>query len=569
MYMELRIKKGKAWLGLLAGLALLALFSLPAGGQDNQPSDRVPVQILAINDFHGQISAGKKVHGRPVGSAPVLAAYLKKAQKEFAGYTFIVSAGDLIGASPPESALLQDEPAIMFMNLLGNDRCSVKDRLNPSCNLVATVGNHEFDEGLEELQRLITGGNSAQGPFLENPWRGAAFPFVVANVVSRDTYRPVLPPYVIKQVDGLPIAFIGAILKGTKDMVMPSRVAGLVFLDEASAINSYIPEIKKQGVRAIIVLLHQGGRQRAYEGPTRPGGSVTGAVKKVLWRLDDEVDVVIFGHTHALTNALVPNRHGREILVTQAWSYGRGYADIVLAISRATKDVVSKSASIVTAWADAGPGLAPDPVAARLMRAAEEKVAPLTRRKIAVAAGDITRAQNPAGESALGDLIADAQRKTLGTDFAFTNPGGIRADLEAGEVTWGKLFAVQPFNNTLVKMELTGQQIYDLLNQQFPVGRTYHRMLQVSGLTYTWDNNLAPPERITEVRRDGKPLDRAAKYTVTVNSFLAEGGDRFSVFNLGTNQVTGPSDLKALVDYLQCLPQPFSARIDGRMERLN
>jgi 5'-nucleotidase len=569
MYMELRIKKGKAWLGLLAGLALLALFSLPAGGQDTQPSDRVPVQILAINDFHGQVSAGRKVHDRPVGSAPVLAAYLKKAQKEFAGYTFIVSAGDLIGASQPESALLRDEPAIMFMSLLGNDRCSVQDRLNPSCNLVATVGNHEFDEGLEELQRLITGGNFTQGPFLENPWRGAVFPYVVANMVSRDSYWPVLPPYVIKQVDGLPIAFIGAVLKGTKDMVMPSRVAGLVFLDEASAINSYIPEIKKQGVRAIIVLLHQGGRQRAYEGPTRPGGSVTGAVKKILWRLDDEVDVVISGHTHAFTNALVPNQHGHEILVTQAWSYGRGYADIVLAISRATKDVVSKSASIVTAWADAGPGLAPDPVAARLMRAAEDKVAPLTQRKIAVAAGDITRAQNPAGESALGDLIADAQRKTLGTDFAFTNPGGIRADLEAGEVTWGKLFAVQPFNNTLVKMELTGQQIYDLLNQQFPVGRTYHRMLQVSGLTYTWDNNLAPPGRITEVRRDGKPLNRVAKYTVTVNSFLAEGGDRFSVFTLGTNQVPGPSDLKALVDYLQCLPQPFSARINGRIERLN
>jgi 5'-nucleotidase len=569
MFMELRIKQGKLWVGLLAGLALLALFSLPAGCQDTKTSDRVPVQILAINDFHGQISAGRKVNGRPVGSAPVLAAYLKKAQKDFGGFTFIVSAGDLIGASPPDSALLQDEPAIMFMNLLGNGQCSVKDCTSPSCNLVATVGNHEFDEGLEELRRLVEGGNFPQGPFLENPWRGATFPYVVANVVSKDTYKPVFPPYVIKKVDGLPIAFIGAVLKGTKDMVMPSRVAGLEFLDEAGAINSYIPEIKKQGAKSIIVLLHQGGRQRAYEGPTRPGGTVSGAVKKILWRLDDEVDVVICGHTHAFTNALIPNRHGQEILVTQAWAYGRGYADIKLVISRASKDVVSKSAGIVTAWADVGPGLTPDPAAAELMRAAEARVAPQTQRKIAVAATDITRTQNAAGESALGDLITDAQRKAMGTDFAFTNPGGIRADLAAGEVTWGELYVVQPFNNYLVKMELTGQQIYDLLNQQFPAGLTYHRMLQVSGLTYTWDNKLPPPGRITEVRRDGQPIDRAATYTVTVNSFLAEGGDRFSVFTSGANKVMGPTDLKALTDYLQSLPQPFSAKIDGRIERLN
>jgi 5'-nucleotidase len=567
--MEPKIKQGKSWVGLLAGLVFLGLLSLPAGCRDTPSSDRVPVQILAINDFHGQISAGKKVHGRPVGSAPVLAAYLKKAQKEFAGYTFIVSAGDLVGASPPDSALLQDEPAIMFMNLLGNDKCSVKDRTNPSGNLVGTVGNHEFDEGLEELQRLLGGGNYAQGPFLENPWQGAAFPYVVANVVSQGTHKPIFPPYVIKKVDGVPIAFIGAVLKGTKDMVMPSRVAGLEFLDEAAAINSFIPEIKKQGVRSIIVLLHQGGREKFYRGPTRPEDNVSGAIKKILWNLDDEVDVVISGHTHAFTNALIPNRHGQEILVTQAWSAGTGYADIVLAISRASKDVVSKSATIVTTWADAGPGLTPDPAVAKLMRAAEAKVAPLTQRRIAQAATDIVRTQNPAGESALGDLIADAQRKAMGTDFAFTNPGGMRADLEAGEVTWGELYTVQPFNNYLVKMELTGQQIYDLLNQQFPAGRTLHRMLQVSGLTCTWDNKLPPPGRITEVRREGQPIDRAATYTVTVNSFLAEGGDKFSVFKMGANQVKGPTDLKALTDYLESLPQPFSARIDGRIERVN
>jgi 5'-nucleotidase len=567
--MEAKIKRGKLRVGLLAGLAFLALTCLPAGCLDAQPPDQVPVQILAINDFHGHISPDQKVNGRPVGSAPVLAAYLKKAQKDFAGYTFIASAGDLVGASPPDSALLQDEPAIMFMNLLGNDKCSAKDRLNPSCNLVGTVGNHEFDEGVGELKRLIDGGNFSQGPFLENPWQGATFPYVVANVVNRDTDKLIFPPYVIKKVDGLPIAFIGAVLKSTEDKALPSSVAGLKFMDEAEAINSYVPEIKKQGVRSIIVLLHQGGKQRAYEGPTRPGNNVSGAVKRILWSLDDEVDVVISGHTHAFTNALIPNKNGKEILVTQAWSYGTAFADIKLAISRASKDVVKKTASIVTAWADAGPGLTPDPAVAKMVRAAEAKVAPLTQRKIAVAAGDITKTQDKAGESALGDLIADAQRMAMGADFAFTNKGGIRAELPAGEVTWGELYTVQPFNNYLVKMELTGQQIYDLLNQQFPAGPTQHRILQVSGLTYTWDNKLPPPGRIVEVRKDGKPIDKGATYTVVVNGFLAEGGDKFSVFKLGANRVMGPTDLKALVDYLQSLPQPFNAKIDGRIERVN
>jgi|YelNatPaOPRAMG01_1025707.scaffolds.fasta_scaffold00053_63 5'-nucleotidase len=567
--MELKRNKKTWWAGFLAGLALLAFLGLPAACQDTGPPDQVPVQILAINDFHGHISPDQQVNGRPVGGAPVLAAYLKKAQQDFAGPSFIASAGDLIGASPPDSALLQDEPAVMFMNLLGNDKCSGKDRANPSCNLVATVGNHEFDEGMGELRRLLDGGNSPQGPFLENPWQGARFPSVVANVVRADTHKPLFPPYVIKKVDGLPIAFIGAVLKGTRDMVIPSHVAGLRFLDEAKAINSYIPELKKQGVRTIIVLLHQGGKQRAYEGPTRPGDNVSGAVKRILWNLDDEVDVVISGHTHAFTNALIRNSHGKEMLVTQAWAYGRAFADIKLAISRASKDVVSKSATIVTAWADTGAGLTPDPAVAEMVRAAEAKVAPLTQRQIATTAGDITRSQDAAGESALGNLIADAQRKAMGTDFAFMNMGGIRGGLAAGKVTWGELYTIQPFNNCLVRMELTGQQIYDLLNQQFPAGPARSRMLQVSGLTYTWDNKVPPPGRIVEVRQDGKPIDKAATYTVTANSFLAEGGDKFSVFKLGANKVAGPTDLKALVDYLQSLPQPVNAKIDGRIERLN
>jgi 5'-nucleotidase len=529
----------------------------------------VPVQILAINDFHGRLSPGKKVDDRPVGSAPVLAAYFQKEQQEFDGFTFIVHAGDLVGASPPASALLQDEPAIMFMNLLGNRECSSQDRLNPKANLLATVGNHECDDGLDELMRLLKGGNYVKGPFLEDPWQGATFPYVAANVVNQETNEPILPRYVIKEVDGIPMAFIGAVLTATEDMVTPSKVAGLKFLDEAAAINACLPELKAKQVKSIIVLLHQGGRQPAYEGPTRPGGGVTGPLRKILWRLDDEVDVVVSGHTHSFTNALVPNQNGKEILVTQAWSAGKGYADIELEISRATRDVVKKSAAIVTARADAGPGLTPDPEATTLMLAAEHQVAPLTHHMIAVAASDIIRTRNRAGESALGNLIADAQRRAMGTDFSFTNPGGIRTNIAAGEVTWGELFSVQPFNNYLVRMELTGQQIYDLLNQQFPPRQTFSRMLQVSGLTYTWDASLPKGNRIVEVRQDGVTINKAKTYTVTMNSFLAEGGDKFSMFKKGRNKKEGPKDLAALISYIQGLPQPFSANIEGRIERVN
>jgi 5'-nucleotidase len=567
--MRIMVKKGlgSPWLGAL--LVLVAIIGLAGGSLIAADPDLLPVQILAINDFHGQIIAGKKVNGRPVGSAPVLAAYLKKEQQQFPGPTFIVHAGDLVGASPPASALLQDEPAVMFMNLLGNSRCDSQDRLNPQANLVGTLGNHEFDKGLKELMRLLEDGNYPQGPFLENPWPGASFPYVSANVVHQDTQKPIFPPYVIKEVDGVPLAFIGAVLKATKDMVMPSHLVGMEFLDEATAINALIPELREKQVRSIIVLLHQGGRQTAYEGPTRPEAKLVGPIKNILWNLDDEVDVVVSGHTHSFTNALVPNKNGKDILVTQAWSAGCAYGDVELEISRATRDVVKKSAAIVTTWADAGPGLTPDPEAARLMAAAEQKVAPLTQRQIGVAAADLTRNRNPAGESPLGNFIADAQRKSMNTDFAFMNPGGMRTNIREGEVTWGELYAVQPFNNYLVKMELTGQQIYDLLNQQFPPTQSYPRFLAVSGLTYTWDNRRPRGNRLVEVRQDGKPLDRGAAYTVTTNSFLAEGGDRFGVFTQGANRVTGPVDLDALCAYIQSLPQPFNARIEGRIERLN
>lgn len=539
----------------------------------------VNLKLLGINDFHGQLSAGT-VSGRPAGGAAVLATYLKAAAGSAKDGSLIIHAGDHVGASPPNSALLQDEPAISFLNLLANEYCRypsassalphwARAHLMPRCNIVGTLGNHEFDEGVAELQRLVNGGNSSEGPFLEDPWRGAKFPYVSANVVAADSGEPLFAPYTIKIVDGVRIGVIGAVLEETPTIVTASGVAGVQFLDEAASINQYVSELRSQGVHAIVVTIHKGTSQTSFTGQTDADvQNLSGAVVDVVKQLDDDVDVVISGHTHSFTNALVANNNGKAILVTQAFSASTAYGDIDLAISRKSGDVVEKSAAIVTTWADAGVGLSPDGEVAKLVAAADYEVAPLVNQVVGVASTSLTRTQNSAGESALGNLIADAQRLVTGVQFSFMNPGGIRADLDAGEVTWGELFTVQPFGNDLVSMDLSGAQIKTLLEQQWQGSSS--RMLQISGLRYVWDANRAVDDRVTQVLdANGTPLDAAATYRVTVNSFLVGGGDSFTILTQGTNRVVGPVDIDALVTYVGGLAQPFTATIEDRIQRLN
>jgi 5'-nucleotidase len=546
----------------------------PAGRRD----PIVHVKLLGINDFHGQLSP-RAVGTRPAGGAAVLASYLENASAEASGNAFIIHAGDHVGASPPNSALLQDEPAISVLNTLANKQCvpfSLQRRLpdwfepiaQPRCNLVGTLGNHEFDEGSAELLRLIAGGDHSSGPFLEKHWQGARFPYISANVIGSNG-KTLIPPYTIKSTEGgVSIGIIGAVLKETPTIVTPSGVAGLTFVDEANAINRAASTLRQQGIRTLIVTIHQGTTQRSYEGSTDPAApAISGAIVDIVKRLNDDIDVVISGHAHGFTNALVTNNHGKQILVTQAFSASTAYGDIDLSISRRTGDVVEKSAAIVTTWGDQGPGLTPDAQVASIVAAADERVAPLVNRLIGVSQGALTRTENSAGESPLGNLIADAQRVRTQAQFAFMNPGGIRADLDAGEVTWGELFAIQPFANDLVSMDLTGAQIDLLLEQQW-LNQSTPRILKTSGLTYTWDANQPAGDRVYDIRdASNAVLDPIAIYRVTVNSFMASGGDGFAVLPLGTNRVVGPVDLNALVDYIGSLTQPFTAQIEGRIQR--
>ncbi|HEY3493168.1 MAG TPA: bifunctional metallophosphatase/5'-nucleotidase [Polyangiaceae bacterium] len=528
----------------------------------------VRVKLLGLNDFHGQLSP-RTLDGRPVGGAAVLASYLKAASAGREERTFLVHAGDLAGASPPNSALLQDEPSVSFLNTLADDRCSSRRDGNKECNVIAALGNHEFDEGRSELFRLIDGGNHPKGPFLDPAWRGARYPYVCANVVETKTGRSILPSAALRWVDGVPIAFIGAVLRETPTIVMPAGVEGLEFRDEADAINATVAELRASGVHAFVVAIHQGTDQTSYAGPTDAAAPLaSGALSAIVSRLDDDIDVIVAGHTHAFTNALLPNARGVPILVTQAFSASTAYADIDLVLDDKTRNVVSKTATIVRTWADQGPGLTPDAKVAAIVAAADARVAPFVERVVGHARTDITRAPNAAGESALGNLVADAQRASIGADFALTNPGGIRADLASGEISWGELFTVQPFGNTVVALTLTGRRIYDLLNQQWgapqPPGG---RILQISGLSYTW--NPAIPEggqRVVEVRdASGKPLEPDRSYRIAVNSFIAGGGDNFTVLRSAGERSNGPSDLDAFGNYLTSLKQPFTAAITGRI----
>lgn len=492
------------------------------------------LHVLSINDLHGQIDITRNVNGKPVGRADYLTAYLKQRINSYAD-KLVVHAGDAVGASSPTSALLNDEPTINILNTVGFD--------------AATIGNHEFDHGVDAMMRLIHGGNSAK----TGSFPGANFPYVCANVVSRSTGQLILPPYLIKKVKNVPIGIIGVILQDTPSITMPANVASVRFLDEATAINKYAAELKQKGVKAIIVLAHVAGSSAL------DGGNPNGPIVDIAKQIDPEVDVIMAGHNHAYLNSMVNNK-----LLVQAYSYGTDFADVDLVIDHRTRDIVQKSATVIPTYQDQ---IKPDPVATALINDASKKAGAIINQVIGTAAATLTGSQNPSGESTLGDLIADSQRAATGTQFAFMNPGGIRADMNQGPVTWGNLYTIQPFGNQLMTMTLTGSEVRTLLNQQWQNGG--QTMLQISGLKYTWDSTRPEGDRVVDILLpNGDKIDPNANYSVTVNSFLASGGDKFTLLLRGTNRVTGPVDLDAMVNYIKSLNQPFNQGIDGRVLKI-
>ncbi len=499
----------------------------------------VHVQLLGINDFHGQLDYSTKVSNRDVGGIEYLAAYLKQREATNPANTLMVQAGDLVGASRPVSALLQDEPTIRFMNEIGMD--------------IGTIGNHEFDEGVAEMKRLINGGSHPKTVEKYGEFEGADFQYVVANVEDEKTGELILPPYAIKEVDGVKIGFIGVVTTETPTIVTASGVAGVKFTDEVEAINKYAAELKEQGVESIVVLAHDPGTSASN------GDNPTGKVVDMAKAIDDEVDVIYGAHDHKYLNSTVDGK-----LLVQSYSYGTAFSDVDLTIDPVTKDIVTKTAEVASTFKD---GITPDAKIKAELDAYKEYIAPQTNQVVGVTTAPISRAQNKSGEAPMGNLIADSMRAKTGTQFAFMNIGGVRDEIkQAGNVTWGDLFAIQPFGNDVVSLKITGDQVRTLINQQFQADR--YRIMQISGLSYTWSDKLPLGQKVVDIYLpDGSKIDPTAEYSVSVNNFMADGGDGFTILKQGKERTTWTSDLDALVDFVKTIEGPITAEIEGRIKQ--
>ncbi|WP_051010693.1 bifunctional 2',3'-cyclic-nucleotide 2'-phosphodiesterase/3'-nucleotidase, partial [Paenibacillus riograndensis] len=515
------------------------------------PTGDVEVHLLGINDFHGQLDTTSYVGSDAVGTAATLAAYLKNTRSQYAN-SLLFHNGDSVGASAPVSSLERDEPTMEWMNLMKFD--------------VGSLGNHEFDQGVESMKTQIYGGKDPKT--INNTsivHKGADFDYINANAIDSSTGVPIINPYVIKEVGGVKIGFIGVVTKATPSKVSPAGTAGVKFLsasEEVEAIEKYAAELQKKGVQTIVVLAH--------DPATTKGDSTTGEAADLAKALpaDSPVDVVVAGDNHGFANAIVNNK-----LIVQAYSYGTAFEDIKLVIDPITQDVKSKSATVTSTIQK---NVTPDKETQDLVNYYLNKHPELTK-PVGTTDGTITRTDAYNNESNLGNLIADAMRQADfgdgkgSADFAFMNPGGIRADLPKGNVSFGDLAKVQPFGNTLVKLTLTGEQIKTLLQQQWGTkadGTADTKTLQISGLKYTANMYLPVADRIASLTKtDGTPISMTQSYTAVVNNFMAAGGDNYSVLTKASESLAGPIDLDVFYDYVKKTFKggPITAAIEGRI----
>jgi 5'-nucleotidase len=534
---------------LVAALATLVAAG-PATAQDKKKRKRPPkpveVQVLSINDFHGHLDdanngtvsrTGRPEDRVPAGGAAYLATHIRMLRKRNPRTIFVAS-GDLIGGSPLLSSLFHDEPAIEVMNKL---------------NLFVTaVGNHEFDEGQAELRRMQRGGcHPIEGCRDGDGFAGAKFRYLAANVTNNRTGKRFFPGYAVAKVGGVKIGFIGMTLKGTPRLLSPSSSAGIRFRDEALTANKYARYLKRRGVRAIVVLLHEGGFPVRKDIGVDGCPGLSGPIKKIVRRTTKDVDLFLTGHTHEFYNCVVDGRR-----VTSAGSYGRVISKVDLDISRRTDEVVAVRARN---WV-VGQDVMKAPDIAALIERYSRLAAPIRDRIVGRLARRAGRVRDPSGESKMGNLVADAQRAATGATAAFVNPGIVRAGLPVGEITYGRAFTAQPFGTRLVTMTLTGAQIRNLLKQQW-CGRSHANVLQVSNVSYLWSRRVArsitgkpcadAADPVTDLRVDGTPVEPWMAWRVTVNSSLASGGDQFYVLHSGTQPVDGQGDADALAAHLE------------------
>jgi 5'-nucleotidase len=565
--------------GLLATLVVVAGSDLRA--RRLAPSAPVVVHLLAFNDFHGNLEPPQGGDGRVgttvAGGVEYLAAHLAALRARFPN-TLTVSAGDNISASPLLSGLFHDEPAIEALNQAGLD--------------VSTVGNHEFDEGWLELRRLQRGGcHPVDGCPTPTRFPGAHFQYLAANVrldpggmdptilwksgwPDAPSSTTVLPAYAVRDRGGVKVGFIGVTLRDTAKLASPSGMQGITFEDEVTTINGLVPALETQGVRTIVVLIHQGGAQSTLEPDDDINGchGFAGPIVDIASRLSSAIEVVVSGHTHRAYNCTLDGK-----LLTSAASYGRVITDIELQIDPATDRLVAKHATNLVVTRD----VPADPAESALLSRYRPLAAPLAHRVLGAITATLSRQENVAGESPLGDFIADAQleaaRRVVGPDVAaaFVNDAGIRADLVAtGDgpshaVTYEDLYKAEPFGNALVVKTMTGALLHRLLEQQFDPAAKTRGTLQISGLAYRYDLSRPPGQRVdgAQVLVGGQPLSETRTYRIAMNEFLAGGGDGFTAFTEATDPGPSGKDLEALSSYIAA-HSPASPPPGGRIIRV-
>ena len=533
-------------------------------------SATVEVKIIAFNDFHGNLrtpslrvpvpdaSQSTGIRFEPAGGIEQFGALVQKLKAKNKNFA-VVSAGDMIGATPLLSALFRDEPTIEAMNLVGVD--------------FHAVGNHEFDYGITHLKRLRSGGckvdEKSKQPDCDNrpPYVGAKFEFLAANVIENATGRTLFPPYAVKEFDGVKIAFIGITTQTTPTIVRPGGTAGLVFKEEAETINALVPVLKAEGIEAIVVLMHEGGVQT---GAINQCIDFKGRGRDIVEKLDPAIQLVITAHTHRYYVCEIGN-----VLLTEAGSFGTLVTEIDLVLDRSTRKIIARKARNLIVEPN-GPK---DAALSALVDRYAVLAAPLENRVVGKLTREVNAVAGPSGESTLGNLIADAHLFGTaapdkgGAVIAFNNPDTHRPPIipdADGAVRYGELFKAQPFQNDLIVMTLTGKQLKNLLEQQFNPRDRPGLMGASKGFSYTWDNAKPLGEKIIvgSMKLNGTPIDPALQYRVTANSFLAGGSGGMGIFREGTERQVGMLDLEALVELIST-GSPYTPPSVGRLVRLN
>jgi 2',3'-cyclic-nucleotide 2'-phosphodiesterase (5'-nucleotidase family) len=587
----MRTRRGTRLRSLGAIALATGLAGLTAAAAAAERPRTVDLQILSFNDYHGHLSPPAGNDGLlvtdtatpptrvPAGGVEYLTTHLKTLRTGHTN-TLTVAAGDLIGGSPFLSGLFKDEPSVETLDALGLD--------------VSGVGNHEFDEGVPELLRIQYGGcHPMVGCFDADGYSGAAFDYLAANVKYRrgvrvvrpanapgygrwwdgSTGRTVLPPTAVRNVSGIKVGFIGMTLESTPTLVAQAGIREVEFGDEVVTANAAARDLRRRGVKAIVVLLHEGGippTGAPYNYSCNAGGvaALSGPIVQIAQDLSPSIDLVVTGHTHQPYVCNIPDPVGQPRWVTSAASFGRVITETELQLDRRTEDVVRASVTSVNRAVTRD--VAADPAQTATIAKWNALAAPTANRVVGSITADVTRSITRDAESSLADLIADAQlAATAGAGdgaavMAFMNPGGVRADLTVpqspagegdGNVTFGEAFTVQPFGNLLVSMTLTGAQIETLLEQQWSTSPARAPFLHLgisNGVAFSWSRSAPVGQKIdpASITLNGTPIDPGASYRVTVNSFLADGGDGFTVLTEGTNRVGGGDDLVAFTAYL-------------------